>query len=58
MFRHFGPILEWRSYQSAVILPSSKKINKLIKGNGVKQGLISCMDSWIRCMNYEMQNKL
>lgn len=54
MFRHFGPILEWRSYQSAVILPSSKKINKLIKGNGVKQGLISCMDSWIRCMNYEM----
>ena len=58
MIRHFGPVLKWRCYQSAIILPSSKNYNKIIKGNGVRQGLISCMDSFMRTLNYEVGKTL
>jgi hypothetical protein len=58
MFRHFGPKLRWRSYTSAVILPSNKKVDQIIPGDGVRQGIRSALDSWMRAMNFENKNEL
>jgi hypothetical protein len=54
--RHLGPLLQWRSYQSAIILPSSKSVGKIIQGHGVRQGIISALDAQMRTLNFEMKN--
>jgi hypothetical protein len=44
--------LQWRSYQSAIILPSDKDIGVIKTGNGVRQGIISALDSFMRTLNF------
>lgn len=58
LVRYLGPLLQWRSYQSAIILPSSTDIGKLKTGHGVRQGIISALDSFMRTLNFELRNSI
>jgi len=56
--RHLGPLLQWRSCNSAIILPSTKDIGVLKTGHGVRQGLLSALDAFMRTLNYEIKNSI
>lgn len=58
LVRHLGPILQWRSYHSAIMLPSTKDVGTIKLGHGVQQGIISALDAFMRTLNYEMRNSI
>jgi|JI10StandDraft_1071094.scaffolds.fasta_scaffold3068235_1 hypothetical protein len=58
LVRYVGPQLQWRSYQSAIILPSYKGVGELKLGHGVTQGINSALDSFMRTLNFEMKTSI
>lgn len=58
LVRFVGPQLQWRSYQSAIILPSSRSVGQLKSGHGVRQGIITALDCFMRTLNFEMRNSI
>ncbi len=56
--RYLGPQLQWRSYQSAIILPSHDNVGQIISGHGVTQGINSALDALMRTLNFELKNSI
>ena len=57
--RHLGPKLIWRSTYSAIIIPSTEKVDKVDeKMNGVTRAVQSGIDAFGRCLQYELKGSI
>lgn len=48
--------MQWRANHSAIILPSAPSVDQIKPGHGVRQGLNSAVDGFMRILNYELKS--
>ena len=57
--RHIGPKLIWRPTLSAIIIPSTEKVDKVDdQMNGVTRAVQSGIDAFGRCLQYELKDSI
>lgn len=53
LIRYLGEQLQWRAESSAIILPSTDKLDRIVTGHGVTEGINSAVDGFMRCLDFE-----